>query len=450
MFLDLKLRCRVGLCPSGYQGLTGQLAAVNDPNGNLVCYAYDALGRVTGVNANGTTCRHFYYDNSMGYSGSIPTGVSAPTYSLGRIVEAATDNCASGTLQTDLWFSYDKNGREIDLWQKTPNSGVYYHSVATFFENNVIKTIHIANPNKYTQTYGIDGEGRLNVLSSSQSSQTIVSSAAYNAASQPTNIAIGSGTDYDSYVYDPNTGRMTTWTFQVGTTPRQETGALSWNANGTLGQLAIVDGFNSGGTQTCNFNPTNATGTGYDDLGRLIGVDCGSGGWGQTFSYDQYDNLTKAVISGRIGTTFNPGYNSANNRFASAFGATYDSNGDLTYDTFHNYEWDGFSKMKSVDRNGTNCAISGECTVYDAFGRVVEIDSGATNTEILYTQLGKTAYLNGTALNYAYWPTPGGGTLLQPSGAFYYEHQRLARERSNIFRCQQRNNYRRQGIFSIR
>jgi DNA invertase Pin-like site-specific DNA recombinase len=57
---------------------------------------------------------------------------------------------------------------------------------------------------------------------------------------------------------------------------------------------------------------------------------------------------------------------------------------------------------------------------------VVEIDSGGSSTEIWYTQLGKTAYLNGTAFNYAYWPTPGGGTLLQTHGSggdsYYYEH----------------------------
>jgi|SRR5580704_996343 hypothetical protein len=32
------------------------------------------------------------------------------------------------------------------------------------------------------------------------------------------------GTDQDQYQYDPNTGRMTNWTFQVGSTPQTETG----------------------------------------------------------------------------------------------------------------------------------------------------------------------------------------------------------------------------------
>ena len=317
---------------------------------------------------------------------------------------------------------YDKDGRMTDLWEKTPNSGIYYHSVATFFENGVVKTVQIANPSQYTQTYAIDGKGRPTSMSSSASGGvTVVSSATYNAASQPTNIAIGTSTDYDGYTYDSNTGRMTGWTFQVGTTPKTQTATLNWNPIGTLRSLAITDGFYSGATQTCNFG--DSSNAGYDDWNRLVRDDCGSGGWGQTFSYDQYNNLTKAVISGRTGTTFNPGYNSANNQFASGFGASYDSNGNLTYDTFHHYEWDEFSKVKSFDRSGTNCATSGQCLVYDALGRMVEIDSGATKTEILYTQLGKTGYLTGSTLNYAYWPTPGGGTLLQIGGVFDYEHK---------------------------
>jgi RHS repeat-associated protein len=409
-------------CPSGFQGAAGKLASSKDPNLNLICYAYDSLGRVTGVNANGTTCRHFYYDNSTGYSGSIPSGVTTPANPYGRMIEAATDTCSSGTLQTDLWFSYDKDGRTTDLWEKTPNSGTYYHSVATFFENGVVKTVQIANPSQYTQTYAIDGKGRWSSMSSSASGGvTVVSSATYNAASQPTNIAIGTSTDYDGYTYDLNTGRITGWTFQVGTSPKTQTGALTWNPIGTLKSLAITDGFYTGATQTCNFGASSNMG--YDDWNRLLYDDCGSGGWGQTFSYDQYNNLTKAVISGRTGTTFNPGYNSANNEFASGFGASYDSNGNLTYDTYHHYEWNEFSKVKDFDRSGTNCATSGECLVYDALGRLVEIDGGSTKTEILYTQLGKTGYLNGTTLNYAYWPTPGGGTLLQAGGVFTYEHK---------------------------
>jgi YD repeat-containing protein len=119
-------------CPTGYAGATGQLKASKDPKGNLLCYSYDGLNRVTGVNANnGTICRHFYYDNSTGYSGTIPTGITIAN-PYGKMVEAATDSCSSGTLVTDEWFSYDSLGRQTDMWELTPHSlvngtHVYYH-----------------------------------------------------------------------------------------------------------------------------------------------------------------------------------------------------------------------------------------------------------------------------------------------------------------------------------
>lgn len=408
-------------CPSGYRGASGQLASVSDPNHNLLCYAYDASNRVIGVNANGTTCRHFYYDNSAGYSGSIPTGVTAPTNPYGRIVEAATDACSSSTLITDEWFSYDKDGRVTDQWESTPNSTKYYHSVATFYGNGAPNTVQLANPNEYTATWGLDGEGRLNTLQNSPSSHSIVSATTYNAASQPTEIDLGStsDTDKDKYTYDPNTGQMKTWEFDVGT--RSETAMLTWNPNQTLQELNITDGFTSANSQDCKFG--DSSNAGYDDIGRLVRDDCGSGGWGQTFSYDQYDNLTKAVISGRTGITWNPGYSASTNQYALG-GTSYDSNGNVTNDSFHAYGWNEFSKMASIDKSGTNCATAGKCLTYDAFGRVVEIASAGVYTQIWFTQAGKTAYMNGSTYNYAYWPTPGGGTLLNiATGNYYYMHK---------------------------
>jgi RHS repeat-associated protein len=69
--------------------------------------------------------------------------------------------------------------------------------------------------------------------------------------------------------------------------------------------------------------------------------------------------------------------------------------------------------MKAVNPSGTQCSAGGQCIVYDALGRAVEIDSFGSATEIWYTQLGKTAYMTGSTFNYAYFPAPGGGTYLR-------------------------------------
>jgi RHS repeat-associated protein len=212
---------------------------------------------------------------------------------------------------------------------------------------------------------------------------------------------------------------MTKYVFTVGA--KNMTGNLNWNANGTLNNLAIVDGFNSGGTQTCNFNSMLPGGKGYDDWGRLLGVDCGSGQWGQTYSYDNYDNLSKsASISGRIGTNWNPVYNPSNNHCS---GCTYDANGDVTGDGNNVYGWNEFAKVAWTATSGTpTCGSSGRCAVYDAFGRMVEQTIGSTFRERWITQLGETAYMTGTSPIYAYWPAPMGGKVLLYGNSTNYDY----------------------------
>ena len=67
-------------------------------------------------------------------------------------------------------------------------------------------------------------------------------------------------------------------------------GALTWNANAALQKLNINDPFTSASTQSCSYL--------YDDLSRLSQADCGSGKWGQSFSFDALGNISKSVLSG--------------------------------------------------------------------------------------------------------------------------------------------------------
>ena len=400
-------------CGGTSQTFPGKLIGISYANGNSVCNWYDTLGRLIvseAYNSSSTLCRRLIFDSTSKGIVSPPSGSSIAN-TAGRLVEAETDACTAGTITpiTDEWFSYDKDGNITDMWELTPHSGTYYHSQATFAGNGAPLTVQLANPSFYTEAYGLDGEGRPATLTSG--TQAIVSGTTFNAASQPTYIDLGTGTDRSSYVYDPLTGRMTNWTFQVGSSAT-ETGALTWNANWSLRQLVINDGFNSGGSQTCTFGASSVMG--YDDLSRLLSDNCGSA-WAQTFSYDQYDNLTKAGSS-----TWNPGYNSTNNHYNIG---SYDNSGNVLNDTFHTYTWDPFGKLFSID--STACATNGECVTYDAFGRIVETSSAGAYTEIWYTQMGKGVYMRGSTPYYAYWPTPGGGTveINGNNATAYYMHK---------------------------
>lgn len=379
-------------CPGS---MNGHLTIMVYPNGNGICYYYDNLGRVSLMSASGvsTQCRAFYYDNSNGFTGTRPTGV-APTYTLGRLVEAVTTNCAS-TIGVDEWFGYDLHGNLTDVWEKTGHSGGFYHTTATYAPNGAPLSLS-GIPNYPAIAYGLDYDGRLSTAV--DGGRTIVAGVMRGPVGALF-VSIGSGTDEDAYLYDVQTGRTTQYQFYVG--PANTKGVLSWNANGSLGSLAITDGFNAGGTHTCSFS--------YDDIARLTVDNCGAV-WSQTFSYDQYDNLTKAGSS-----IWNPGYNAANNRYSS-IGATYNANGSLTYDSFNHYTYDDFNKLSTVTASTVSCGSTGTCIWNDAFGRAVEMSNGSSYSQLLYSPFGKTAQMNGQTTMASYKPLPGGGTLYS-SGA---------------------------------
>ncbi len=71
----------------------------------------------------------------------------------------------------------------------------------------------------------------------------------------------------------------------------------------------------------------------------------------------------------------------------------------------------------------SSAALGQVTVIYDAFGRPVEIDNSSTkvNTEIVYAPEGKAAaYMNGSTLNFARVPMPGGGTYEYAPGVANY------------------------------
>jgi RHS repeat-associated protein len=257
-----------------------------------------------------------------------------------------------------------------------------------------------------TWTVTPDGQGRPYSIAAS-TGQNPVSSTTYNLFSLPTGVTFGS-LDSNSFSYDANTGRMTQYRSTVNTSTM--TGALSWNASGSLRQLAITDPFNAGNAQTCVYT--------HDDLARLSKVDCGTK-WGQSFAYDAFGNISKSVLPGATGIPFLPTYNTATNRYQTlpAGTPTYDANGNLTYDVFHRYGWDAEGKLNSLDLGATTMT-------YDALGRRVEQATGATYTVILYgPDGGKLALMNGETVIRVLLPLPGRATAVYAStGLSYYRH----------------------------
>jgi RHS repeat-associated protein len=330
----------------------GNLVKRFDNAGNATCYAYDALHRVlsqtySGPNAPNTPNKYFVYDSAT-VNGVVMVNAKA------RLAEAYTAPSQTGAKIADTGFSYSSRGEISDQYQSSPNSGGYYHENLLYWENGVTKQIS-GLATVPTFTYGLDGEGRVNSISAS-AGQNPLTSTAYNAASLPTSVNLGSG-DSDSFTYDPNTNRMTKYQFSVN--GQLYVGTPTWNANGTLATLGITDPFNSADTQNCSYS--------HDDLVRIASVNCGASTWQQNFGYDAFGNLTKSVPPGGTGNSFQPTYSSTTNRITNLTGfvPSYDADGNVLNDSLNTFSWGS---------DGRPVAINGTSMTIDALGRI--IDSG--------------------------------------------------------------------------
>jgi YD repeat-containing protein len=335
------------MCGYGAYTSGGDLVKITDAAGNCIRKYYDSLHRLTDFGNNSPTyCSRLRYDNSPGYPGSTKPAGLANT--LGRVIEAATDNCyTNDAILTDEWFSYSPRGELTDVYEFTPHSGGYYHSQVSYWANGGLHTLGLFNSSQAslipTETYGVDTEGR--PASVTSAGQSPVTSVTYSTGTSMaplgalTGVTFGS-LDSDTYQYDPNTGRMTQYSFNVN--GQSAVGKLQWNSNGTLKQLAITDPFNSQDNQTCNYS--------YDDLNRSSGANCGSI-WAQTFSYDAFGNISKSGNSSWLPTYSN----SANNQYMANWnGVQYDASGNLLNDTFNTYTWNAYGRSGLGQRKSGN------------------------------------------------------------------------------------------------
>ena len=384
------------MCGNGAYASAGDLVKSVDAAGNCVMRYYDSLHRATDIgNSNQSVnhCQRFRYDNSSGYPGSTkPAGL---TNTLGRLIEAAVDYCGStDQILSDEWFSYTARGEISDVYESTPNSGGYYHSAATYFANGVPSLL--TAPGGYGASFSVDGEGRIY----STPPTVALASTTYNAASQPTQLNFSSS-DSDTFTYDPNTGRMTQYKFNVN--GQSVVANLTWNANGTLQTQNITDPFNSANTQNCAY--------GYDDVTRLTSANCGSVA-AQTFSYDPFGNISKSGSP----FSFQPTYSSATNRITAvgSFTPSYDANGDVTNDNSHTYTW-------NVD--GRPLTIDSVSLTYDAFGRMVEQNRSGVFSQFVYAPTGaKIEIMNGQSVTKTMVPLPGGASIENSSAGLLYHH----------------------------
>ena len=142
-----------------------------------------------------------------------------------------------------------------------------------------------------------------------------------------------------------------------------------------------------------------------------------AGGWGQSFSYDWFGNISKSVISGHSGLSFQPTY-ASNNRIASVPGAT------ITYDNAGNMTKDNLGNTYSYDAEERPVTAAGVQLTHDAFGRALEIGNGGVYTQMVYAPSGfRHAVMSGSSL--VKWLDPMVAGLIavhNGDGTGYFQH----------------------------
>jgi len=382
-----------GTCPGPYTN--GDLVKQVDSAGNVICDQYDGLHRITattypaGQYSSVTPPKTFLYDTTS-ETCSDPTGSNV----AGRLAEAYTGT--SSAKKVDSLYCYSPRGQTTDVYQSTPHSGGYAHLILTYWAHGPITTIN-GIPALSNLRYGLDGEGRINNFNPTAITPDPVKTVTYNVASQIANVTFNSG-ETNVYSYD-SMNRMNGYTYTLGTSSL--VGTPTWNPDGMLGTLNINDQFNPANTQNCTYT--------YDDLARIGKVGCtGSLAWGQTFTYDQFGNITKTGSSSWI-----PGYYNSNGSTSNQYvgnGSSYDANGNLTNDTFNTYSWDANGNIVTTVNGAT-------ANTYDAFGQLVETSVGPT--QFLYLPGGTQPFA--TMSNYksylkVFAPAPGGTMIITPNG----------------------------------
>jgi len=390
---------------------SGDRVQRTDAVGNVACYTYDLQHRKTSITYSGpyasrTPNRYFAYD-------AATVNGFAMANAAGRLAEAYTCTTCTPTPTkiTDVGFSYTARGEVGSTYQSSPNSGGYYNVSATYWAHGKPQTVS-GVPGVPAITYGVDGMGRPTTASAS-SGQNPVTGLTYTTMNQVTGITFGSG-DSDTYTYNPSSGRMTGFSFNVN--GQSLTGTIAWNNNGTVWTFATTDPFNSSNNGTCTF--------GYDDMVRVSSANCvptsGPAYWSQVFSFDPFGNITKTGSS-----SWTPTYQTTpnNNRYNTIPGVSgnnpYDSNGNLLRDGSYSYDWNAFGKTSAISGNSGTISVT-----YDALGRQVEQNNGGTYTQIVYDAVGaKIATMNGQTLAKGFVKLPTGATAVyQSTGLAWYRH----------------------------
>lgn len=274
-----------------------------DAKAQVTTYTYDALNRVTLITFHDGSKQTYAYDQG--------------TNGLGRLSSITEINPANQ--QTSLiQYAYSQQGR-VTSETRTVNAVSY---VLGYSYDASGRLSGLTYPSGRTVTYGFDGLGRVNQVTTAKDAQTtiVVQNVAYHPFGGVKSFTLGNGQIYSRSI--DLDGRVASYTL----------GAASYAL--TFDPASRITGI-------------GANTYGYDNLDRVTSAVLPSSNYG--YSYDAVGNRLSKTVGAATDTY---AYSGTSNRIASITPATgpvknfvFDTNGSTTNDAVNTYGYDTRGRM---------------------------------------------------------------------------------------------------------
>jgi RHS repeat-associated protein len=310
-------------------GDPGNPCIKTDARGIATFYSYDTLNRLTQKTyGDGTPTTGYQYDQNSVWGNSLIN-------TIGRVSEQST-----GTAQRI--FSYDPLGRLANQWECLPSNcghSTYNTSMLYDLAGDLTQLTYPSGRTVgYTYITNSLTAGRVvqaTLMSGQNSIYNYASGLKYwpSGALNVSTIGNNTVTALTETYGDNNRLQMASETIvsPVINAMNHTYGFVAGQNNRNV--PSIVDQLSSARTQ--NFT--------YDSLNRLSTAVETS--WGLGFVYDRYGNLLQQNVT--LGSA--PAFSAAANTKNQLVGYGYDAAGNMTSDGSHTYQYDGESRLKSLD-----------------------------------------------------------------------------------------------------
>lgn len=358
-----------------YSSLSRLLSASN-PESGAISYGYDSNGNLTSKTDARTISTAYTYDalnrvTQRSYSGESGYTTPTVTYTYDNKTNAYGKlTKVSSTISTTEYTAFDILGR-VTAHKQTTDSNDYTTGYTYSLSGQLLEQEYPGG-RIVKNTYDA-ADGSISQVQSKRSAETYRNFAngfIYNAAGAVIAMRLGNG-KWENPVFN---SRMQPTKIGLGTgVASQDLLKLEYSYGTTANNGNVMEQKITVPGMTHPFIQAYT----YDELNRITTAEetkNSSQEWKQTFTYDRYGNRNFNTSGGNTTTLppsfdadiYNPSISTANNRFSSGQGYSYDSAGNTTADA------------------------EGRTFVYDAENKQIEVlESSATVGEYFYDGDGK-------------------------------------------------------------